>query len=81
MIAETLVKAENFVKNGEVNLDVETVGFIYFTVKRLYDVYYDKARNKWCCTCIHGSMWRFNTDQLCSHIRACQLIIETFKKK
>ena len=76
MIAETLVKAENFVKNGEVSLDFETSGFIYFTVKRLYDVYYDKARNRWSCTCEHGSIWRFGKEEICSHIKSCMIKIK-----
>lgn len=74
-ISQTTPRAMALIQAGLVKVDVETNGFVYFTVKS-YDVYYDKARDRWSCTCEFSSMWRFGRDlKTCSHIRSCMLKI------
>ena len=62
-------------KHGKVKRDVESRNYIYFTVKE-YDVVFDKRKNYWMCLCEYGSVWRGNKEEVCKHVKACQLLLD-----
>lgn len=71
----TKEKAKFFLNMGLANKEQETANYIYFKVKS-YDVTYDKRKDYWNCVCVHGSLWRGNKDEKCSHILAAQMLME-----
>ncbi|MBW2981946.1 hypothetical protein KY343_03645 [Candidatus Woesearchaeota archaeon] len=79
MKSTTQKKAEKMYTEDRVKLMSSHGDIIHFIVKGdndLYDIHYNRTRKRWSCTCKGFSL----KEQICSHIKACMLMIEHEKE-
>jgi len=75
MISQTQKKAERLYTTNKVKFISSKGDIIHFIVEGdndIYDVHYNRPRKRWSCTCKGFSL----KEQICSHIKACMLMIE-----
>jgi hypothetical protein len=73
MSSSKYFKAKSLIELGQVYCDINTPDFKFFTVMD----YTVTLNNKgWSCSCQHGSLWSGDSGIICSHIKACKMVIK-----